>query len=607
MERRTLIPVFLCLLALTRSGVQAGRAASASGEDLAAAQALFQANLDAIRHRDRVAYLACYLESERLARTDAEGFELGYQGLASAAGDAWPDVFEAADLRLVWVRPGLVYGTYRYRVAYGADEQSGLSERLFVETPGGWRIAVTSAFPALPGVPPPPRALVGATLIDGTGRAPVVDAAVVLRDGRIECAGSREACPVPEGIDVTDLGGRWVVPGLIDAHVHFSQTGWADGRPDALDVREAHPYERVQAALRAHPERFFRSYLCSGVTAVYDVGGYPWTWELRERAERDTRAPHVAASGPLLSTWDFWLNLPGERQFIYLSDEAAARAGVRYLASHGADAAKVWFIPVQERAFEEMAKVVSVAGEEARALGLPLIVHATGLQEAKAALQAGASLLVHGVWDAPVDQEFLDLALRNRTIYCPTLTVSGGYQRMSEAVLSSQPPAVHDPNRCLDRETLARIGETATLGAHRVDAARVAARNARQVERDRLAASNLRRVRDAGVPIAMGTDAGNPLTVHGPSVYAEMEAMQAAGLSPMEVLVASTSGAARAMRREAELGALQAGKAADLLVLTADPTVDIANLRQIESVVRGGVMRRLEELREVEPANAPQR
>jgi len=212
--------------------------------------------------------------------------------------------------------------------------------------------------------------------------------------------------------------------------VHFSQTGWADGRPDSIDVRDRYPYEEVQAGLRAHPERFLRAYLCSGVTAAFDVGGYSWTWDLRGRADADPLAPRVAVAGPLLSTLDFWLNLPAERQFIYLGTEEDARGGVRYLASHGSDAVKVWFIPVAERNFDDMTKAVLAAGEEARARKIPLIVHATGLKEATAALRAGANLLVHSVWDVPVDQEFLRLAKENRTIYCPTLTVVDGYRRL---------------------------------------------------------------------------------------------------------------------------------------------------------------------------------
>ena len=142
-----------------------GPAADPAAEaDLAAARALFERNLDAIRRRDRDAYLACYLQSERLARTGPTGFTARLRGPRrhDRAGEDWPDPFDAQDLRLVRVQPGVVYGTYRYRVRYGAAEAIGLSERVFVETPEGWKIAVSTAFAALPGVPPPPRALVGA-------------------------------------------------------------------------------------------------------------------------------------------------------------------------------------------------------------------------------------------------------------------------------------------------------------------------------------------------------------------------------------------------------------------------------------------------------------
>ena len=592
-----LLLALLALLALiTAAGpLGAHEEKGSPAADLAAARRLFEKNLQAIRDKNREAYLSCYLESEGLARTGPEGFQLGYEGLAATAGQGWPDHIEADDLRLTNVRPGVVYGTYRYRVRYGGREDSGLSERLFLDTPRGWKIAVSTAFSAQPGVPPPPKALVGATLIDGTGAAPVPDAVVLLRDGKIECAGPRAACPVPEGVDTADLSGLFITPGLVDAHVHFSQTGWADGRPDSIDARERHPYEKVVSGLERHPERFGRSYLCSGVTAVFDVGGYPWTLDLPGWAEPNSEVPRIAAAGPLLSTIDFWLNLPGERQFVALTGPDVAKTGVGYLAERGASAVKVWYIVTPEQPVEKSAPAVRAAGEAARERKLPLIVHATGLAQAKEALRAGAKLLVHSVEDRAVDDEFLDLAKKSGVIYCPTLTVRRGYLRMYAGAARAETPTVDDPNGCVDPETLAKVAETAKLTSP-VPTERVQSLEATFTERESLAAANLKKVAGAGIPIAMGTDAGNPLTLHGPAVYAEMEAMQAAGLTPLQVLTASTRGGAQAMGREKDFGTVEKGKQADLLIVAADPAADTANLRKVRFVVRGGVMRAISEL-----------
>ena len=569
---------FLLLVALATS------LAADDASDLRNARAVFEQNIAAIRNRDRDAYLALYLKSDRLVRTGPSGFATGFESFAKGAGSQWPDTIEATDMRLTPVRPGIVYGSYRYRVRYGADEHSGISERLFLETPDGWKIALTGAVDT-PGVPPSPRALTGATLIDGRGGAPVKNANVIVRDGKIECAGAD--CAVPEGVDVVDARGMFITPGLVDAHVHFSQTGWADGRPDALDVREKFPYEATIGDLKTNPQRFAHSYLCSGVTSVFDVGGYPWTLELHKRA--DTSWPHVTAAGPLLATIDHWLNLPAERQFIHLKDEASGRGGVKYLASQDARAVKVWYI-------EENPQALAAAGDEAARAKLPLIVHATELAGAKAAVRAGAKLLVHSVWDMPIDDEFIALLKEKQTILTPTLTVARGYVRMFEGAVTHKAPAIDDPNQCVDAKTVARVQATATVDAPATIVETMQRRVTRTAERERISAANLKRLVDAGIPIATGTDAGNPLTLHGPSIYAEMEAMQAAGMTPMQVIVSSTAVAARAARVDDVTGTLEKGKEADLLVLTADPSANVSNFRKLRFVMRGGALRGIEEL-----------
>lgn len=563
--------------------------------DLAAARKLFDRNIDAIHRHDRDAYLALYLHSPKLGRTGPDGLALGFDSFAKGAGTRWPDALDADDVRLTSIQPGIVYGTYRYRVRYGTDEHSGVSERLFVKTADGWKIALTGAIDAPAGTPPPPRAIAHATLIDGRGGAPVPNANIVMRDGKIDCAGAD--CRIPEGIDVVDAKGLFVTPGLIDAHVHFSQTGWADGRPDALDVRATHPYEQVEAELKAHPQTYARSYVCSGVTSVFDVGGYPWTLQLADRFANDTLAPHIAAAGPLLSTLDHWLNLPAERQFIHLKDEDSGRGGVRYLASHGAKAVKVWYIvDPANLPVDKSEPWVTAAGDEAKKAKLPLIVHATGLAEAKAALRAGAKVLVHSVEDQPVDDEFLTLAKQNHTILIPTLTVLGGYLRMFQSVADRKPPVVDDPNHCVDDATMAKVNETASVVTKIDMAARVTRAKSRAEKSEQFSRANLKTLVAAGIPIATGTDAGNPLTLHGPAIYAEMDAMQSAGMTPMQVIVSSTAVAAKAMGIDAITGTIEKGKDADLLILDADPNANVANFRKMHFVVRGGALRSIGEL-----------
>jgi imidazolonepropionase-like amidohydrolase len=427
---------------------------------------------------------------------------------------------------------------------------------------------------------PPALAVLPATLIN-PGARPVPDAVVVFQGGRVLCAGPAASCSVPRGAATRDASGGYIAPGLIDAHVHYAQTGWVDGRPDAGDLRARFPYDSVVAALRDHPERFDRAYLCSGVTSVFDVGGYPWSLAMARRHEETLTAPRMVAAGPLLATINFWLNLPFERQFVVMGSDSAVREGVRALAWMGASAIKVWYIQVPDSLQATMRHRIMVAGEETRRLGLPLIVHATELARAKEALAAGARVLVHNVDDVPVDSEFIALARKNDAIVIPTLVVVTGY----EDVFRGRSPGLRYPLDCVDKVTRAHL-ETPIPDGMRPPAARLDRLTSIPVR----SAHNLALLVAAHIPVAMGTDAGNPGTAAGPSVYAEMEAMQAAGMSAAAVFASATMGSARAMGRDKELGSLEPNKLADAVVFDADPTADIANARRVRLVVRGGAV-----------------
>ncbi len=435
-------------------------------------------------------------------------------------------------------------------------------------------------------------ALLGGTILDGTGAPEVTNGVVIVNGDRISCIGSSADCAVPTGAEIIDVTDKWVTPGLVDSHVHFSQTGWFDGRPDGIDATEVFPYVGVASKLREQPERFYRSYLCSGVTAVYDVGGHQWTLSLGTNAENDADAPHVRAAGSLVTHAGLdILNAGGLNTFLPMSTVAEGRESVRKLSDWGSTAIKVWWIKPADDEAEALDQVYLAVADEARVRNLDLIVHATTLREAKLAVEAGAQLLVHSVLDDPVDEEFLAAVVANDVIYTPTLVVSSNWWRALASVALNTPNQANDPNSCVDPDTARKIADTSILAPYLPEymSTEQAEKMLESVsEYEEFLKSELLKVHAAGITIATGTDAGNPLTLHGVSMMDEMLLMQDAGIPAAEILVMSTQNGARAMGRLEDFGTLASGKIADLLVLGADPTIDIANFKTLELVVRAG-------------------
>lgn len=446
-------------------------------------------------------------------------------------------------------------------------------------------------------------ALAGATLYDGTGNPPLEDAVILIEDGRIACVGTADSCPVPASTETVQLDGRFVTPGLVDAHVHFAQTGWFDGRPDSQIGTDRYDYEALQRALRADQDRWHRAYLCSGITAVFDPGGLPWTLDLEAGAETHSGRPHVRAAGPLITHFEPIfpiLSALGTGTFLPMRTDEEAVASVRELSELGARAIKVWYLDPPEGEADVLDARLRLIGQEAEAQGLPLVVHATELRNAKAALRAGAGMLVHSVSDTLVDDEFIRLARERGTVYAPTLIVGRNWRRAIASVAFGVVQPLDDPNGCVDAETRRVIADApalqATLPAERRDPAAVFAMLESSGRDAAITSDNLRRVHEAGIPIVTATDAGNPLTVHGPSIYAEMEAMERAGLSATEVLVMSTQNGAALMSRLDDFGTVETGKLADLVVLAEDPGISTSAFRSITHVVRGGVVHDISEL-----------
>lgn len=440
---------------------------------------------------------------------------------------------------------------------------------------GPWAAAL---FAALAGMPLTAAAaevvFLGATVIDGTGGAPIADAQVVVSGARIVAIGPRRAAP-PPGARAIDVTGKWIIPGLVDAHVHFFQSGGLYARPDIIDLTARRPYAEETAGVRARLDETLARYLASGVTAVVDMGGPMWNFTVRERARRTPMAPRVAVAGPLLATFAPPQLAGDDPSIVRIRNAAEARAEVRRQLALGPDLIKIWFVFPGPDIEPEMAWV-RAAIDEAHAGGTRVVAHATQRRVARAVVTAGVDILAHGIDDGPIDDGLLALIKAQGVIYTTTLGVHGGYARvLSRAVqLNAIERRLGDPRAIASFADLARPPRRAAAAPF-----------------DPVAGHNLGRVRAQGITVAAGSDAGNIGTLHGPALHRELALMvDGGGLTPLDALVAAIQGGAAVMGRNAELGTLEPGKLADMVILNGDPLADIRNTRRIFRVVKGGVI-----------------
>ena len=421
----------------------------------------------------------------------------------------------------------------------------------------------------------------GGTLITGTGRAAIRNAAIVIDGGRIQAAGPRAEVRIPAGAEIIDARGKWIIPGLIDAHVHFSQSGGLYTRPDIIDLRKWRPYEKELEWIKQRLPYTFERYIASGVTGVVDCGGPMWNFEVREIALRTQTAPRVAVAGPLISTFAPPIADANDPAVIKANSPSHARDLVRRQLDRKPDLIKIWFIRYPGDNFEEQVQTVAAAIDESKSRGVRVAVHATELDTAKAAVRAGADILVHSVSDRLVDNEFLNLLKSRDVIYMTTLLVEAGYRQVfnQQVQLSDIEQKLGDP------EVIATWSELSKIPRNEIPNGlpRMPVPPRRPITFD-----NLMLVEAAGVRVVGATDAGNIGTLHGPAIHRELELMVQTGMRPMDVIVSATRNAAAVMGRQNELGTIEKGKFADLVILDADPLADIKNTRKIFKVMKAG-------------------
>jgi imidazolonepropionase-like amidohydrolase len=466
------------------------------------------------------------------------------------------------------------------------------------------------------------KLIINGTAIDpGTGKI-IPNAAIKIEGDHITSIIQNRADLPKKGDSVIDAKGKFILPGYIDTHVHFFQSGDIYTRPDALDLNSIRPYKQEVEWIRSHLDDAFARYLRCGITSVIDIGGPLWNFEMRKRANATAKAPRVAAAGPLISSVSRPQLDLGDPPIVKIDTPEQGREMVRKLAAQKPDYIKIWYIvpavqPASSSTPQPGASVSPTAGqsdveraaifrpvvhavvEESHRLKLRVAVHATELEAARASAEEGADLLVHSVTDKPVDDAFVKLLKKKAAILTPTLVVFERYGRTfsNKLELTPEEKAWGNP------EVIASLDVTKIPEDKRPDRLKKAMENPQtildSIQRTYdVALKNLKTLEDAGITIATGTDAGNIGTIHGPAIFREFQLMKQAGLTPMQILQCTTANAAKTFGGEtgAKIGSLQPGYYADLVVLNSNPLDDIKNASDIDSVMKGGVLYRANEI-----------
>jgi len=433
----------------------------------------------------------------------------------------------------------------------------------------------------------------GTTINPGTNQ--ILPDATILIDGDriISVVAPPEKLNDAKGARVIDCKGKFILPGYIDTHVHFFQSGGLFTRPDAVDLTKIRPYGDEIALVKKNVPDTFARYLRSGITSVVDIGGPFWNFEMRKQATSTAKAPRVAVAGPLISSVSRPQLDLGDPPIVKIDGPEQAREFVRKLAPNNPDFVKIWYIVDKDHPVDSFRPTVRATVDECHARKLRVAVHATELETARAAIEEGADVLVHSVTDKEVDDAFVNLLKEKNIILTPTLVVFERYGRTfaNQLNLTPEEKAWGNP------DVIATLDVTKIPQDQLPDRIKTALANPDAVL-DRIkktydvALKNLKKLEDAGITIAAGTDAGNIGTIHGPALFREFQLMKEAGLTPMQILQCTTTNAAKFFGGDTggHIGKIDKGNFADLVILNSNPVDDIAHASDIESVMKNGVL-----------------
>ena len=387
-------------------------------------------------------------------------------------------------------------------------------------------------------------ALTHATVVDGTGAGPQKDVTIVMENGRIRDMGPSSKLSVPAGATIVDLKGKFIVPGIINAHGHVG----------------------------AKTEPQLRQYALYGVTTATSMQTDPdEVVQVREAQKRGE------LRGARVSTVKYRFAPDPE-----VVTPEQARAKVDEIVAGGADYIKVWV----DSGFGTRAKLTpefcAAVLEQARKHGKLTFGHAYELSDAKMLVEQGLNVLAHNIRDREVDSDFMAVLKQRNVTLIPTLIRDEFLFAYGDA-----PAWIDDPffQKFVPAERLAVLKT------------KIRDEQAKNPQRALIKAGfemnkiNLKKLSDGGVRIALGTDSGGAADrffIQGYSEHREMELMVQSGLTPMQVIQSFSKGASEALGIDKEFGTLAKGKTADLLVLEKNPLENITNMRSIQTIYLGG-------------------
>ena len=401
--------------------------------------------------------------------------------------------------------------------------------------------------------------LKAARLIDGTGRAPLKNAVVIVKDDKIEAVGEADKTPLPTGAKVIDLGDATLLPGFIDAHTHVVGRVLGDPEGQAAAVRD---YDSFGAILGVkNVERT----LLAGFTTIRNVGAGNFDdFALRKAINEGWIAgPRMQAAGHAIGITGGHCDENGYKPGLFdggvkegIADgPEQVRAAVRYQVKYGADVIKTCAtggvlsegdaVGATQYTYEELKAMV----DEATKLERKVAAHAHGTEGIKIATRAGVASIEHGSF---LDEEGAKMMAERGTFLVPTL---------------------------MPGEAVGRLVQAGILTGFRKEkalAASAAVRNA------------MRLAVKYKLNIALGTDAG--VIPHGTNAHEFTLLVEWGGLAPMDAIVAGTLNGAKLLGWEKRVGSIEKGKWADIVAVAGDPLTDIKRLETTTFVMKNGVI-----------------